>query len=389
MARFPTFRSIRDDSARVLMRSPARRFNPSRLELARQRRGLSRTALAARLAVSLRTLQRWERSESEPDEEQCAELATALGVMASFFYGDDLDPLPESSVSFRALSKLPSGERHSALASGRLGVELMAWVEQRFKLPQTAVSTLPEWEPETAAECVRSRWGMGSRSIPALLPLLELHGVRVLSLPPSARSVDAFSFYWQGTPFVFLDTSKTGERIRFDAAHELGHLVLHCEHGAPQGREAEHQAHRFASAFLMPKESVFAADLFNASLQHVLRARRRWGVAAMALTHRLHDLNLVSDWRYRELCIQLSARGYRTSEPGGIAQERSQVLDKVLHALRERGVGTEDIASELGWQADDLRAHVFGLTLTGHPGHSESSGTRHDAKLSLINGSDG
>ena len=57
------------------------------------------------------------------------------------FFGDDLDSLPDDSVSFRAMSKLPSGERHTALAVGRLGVELMAWIQQRFRLPEVDVPT--------------------------------------------------------------------------------------------------------------------------------------------------------------------------------------------------------------------------------------------------------
>ena len=52
------------------------------------------------------------------------------------------------------------------------------------------------------------------------------------------------------------DTNKTAEHSRFDAAHELGHLVLH-RHGPPRGIEAERQANAFASAFLMPHGSVF------------------------------------------------------------------------------------------------------------------------------------
>ena len=33
--------------------------------------------------------------------------------------------------------------------------------------------------PETAAEAIRSEWGLGERSIPNLIHLLEAHGVRV------------------------------------------------------------------------------------------------------------------------------------------------------------------------------------------------------------------
>lgn len=169
---------------------------------------------------------------------------------------------------------------------------------------------------------------------------------------------------------------RAGERLRFDAAHELGHLVLHCEHGAPQGREAEQQAHRFAGALLMPRAAVLAANLHNASLDQLLRAKRTWRVAAMALAHRLHELGLLTDWRYREMCIELSRRGYRRSEPGGVPHETSHVLTKVLSALRAQKVGIDQIADELGWEAGDIRAHLFGLALTSQPGDGDPTPTR-------------
>jgi len=61
----------------------------------------------------------------------------------------------------------------------------------------------------------------------------------------------------EGTPFIFLNSAKSAERGRHDAAHELGHLVLH-RHGGPIGRKAEEQANAFASAFLMPRSSILA-----------------------------------------------------------------------------------------------------------------------------------
>jgi len=364
-------------------------FWPSRLELARRRRGLTRTRLAGDLGVGVRTLQRWERGEAEPSGVQQQQLGQVLGVLPSFFVSDELDPLPTSSVSFRAMSKMTAGERDTALAAGRLGIELMEWLETQFQLPPPEVPTLPGWDPETAADSVRARWELGERPIPQLLPLLELHGVRVLSLAPDTKSVDAFSFYWRGTPYMFLDTSKSAERLRFDAAHELGHLTLHCEHGEPQGRTAEYEAHRFASALLMPRGSVYAANLRGASIEQVLRAKTRWRVAAMALTHRLNELNLLTEWGYRTLCIELSKRGYRRGEPDATTpRETSQVLGKVLRALRQRGTTAADIAARFGWTDADLTGYIFGLTVTALDGQQSTVSPPQRPALRVIRSHD-
>ena len=98
-----------------------------------------------------------------------------------------------------------------------------------------------------------------------MLHLLEAHGVRVYSLTAENSELDAFSLYWQAQPFIFLSTSKSGERGRFDAAHELGHLVLHWEHQEPHRPAAEEEANRFAAAFLMPRSSVLAQGLRDAT----------------------------------------------------------------------------------------------------------------------------
>lgn len=79
----------------------------------------------------------------------------------------------------------------------------------------------------------------------------------MFSLVEETRSVDAFSVWRSNKPYIFLNTVKTAEHSRFDAAHELGHLVLH-KHGGPGGRAAEDEANRFASSFLMPSADVRA-----------------------------------------------------------------------------------------------------------------------------------
>lgn len=41
------------------------------------------------------------------------------------------------------------------------------------------------------------------------------------------RLSDETWFMFDGVPYVAVDTSKTAERVRFDIAHEIGHLMMH------------------------------------------------------------------------------------------------------------------------------------------------------------------
>lgn len=363
-------------------------FNPTRLTLARQRRGLTKTRLAELTGLAARSISAYESSDTEPTEATVRKIAAVLGFPVSFFERSDRLECPDAkSASFRALSKMTAAQRDMALASGALATALCDWVEARFDLPSADVPDLRHHLPEAAAQATRNHWGLGERSIKNVVHLLEAHGVRVFSLDIAAREVDAFSLWRGRTPFVFLNTTKSAEHARFDAAHELGHLVMH-RHASPEGREAEAQANAFASAFLMTRGSVLAAAPRLTTAQTLVHLKRKWDVSVAALAHRLHDVGILSDWHYRQLCIEISQLGYRRSEPVGIPHETSQLLAKVFKALRAEGVGKAQIAEELDIEAKELDAMVFGLTMIGvEGGQIEGRPTSGAAVLKLVHGS--
>ena len=276
---------------------------------------------------------------------------------------DWLDEPPLDASSFRALSNLTAKQRDQAVGAGALSLALSDWIDKQFRLPEPKVPQLEGVDSETAAAAVRSEWGLGERPIRNMIHVLEAHGVRVFSLTEENLVVDAYSFWRGHLPYVFLNTMKSAERSRMDAAHELGHLVLHWKGGA-RGRDAEHEAQLFGSAFLMPRGSVLAAAPKGGRLDQIIEAKRRWGVAAASLAYRMHKLGLLSDWQYRAIFTEIGREGYRTNEPGGAQRETSQILGKVFKALREEGRTMAEVARELAIPPDDLRNMLFGLTLT-------------------------
>lgn len=348
-------------------------FNPNRLAHARKRRGWTITALAARTELSREILSRYENGGQVPTDGTVTVLAEALEVDESFLTGCDLEEIPVDAVSFRALSKMTNRTRDQGLAAGRIALLIDEWISNRFNLPPADVPTLTGRDPEAAAQELRARWGLGEQPIRNVVHLLEAHGVRVYSLTDENTNLDAYSLIWHRQPYVFLSTNKSGERSRFDAAHELGHLILHAESRTPHGPEAEQEANRFAAAFLMPKAGVIAQGLRNAGLERILVAKQRWNVAAVAMAHRANELGLMTEWAYRSLCVDLSRRGYRRGEPRGIARESSKLLTEVLNQLRADGVGVATIAAELGLTTAEVKAHMFGLTPTVVRGEGTSS----------------
>lgn len=342
------------------------------------------TQLSRQTGISTRSISAYENGQKQPTIDVIGALASALDVPSTFLMAEDIDEVPVEAVSFRALSKMTASQRDVALAAGRLAMLLEEWITARFKLPEPDLPSLPDRDPELAAGIVRARWGLGEAPINNVIHLLEAHGIRVFSLPNECASTDAFSLHWQEmTPFVFLHTGKTAERIRFDGCHELAHLVLHPEYKAPFGPDAELTANRFAAAMLMPRASVVSYPLRNATVDRILAARKIWKVSAMALTHRLRELDLLTEWGYWSACRTLSAMGYRRIEPGGVPQESSQVLTKVFRAIREEGKSLAHVAADLNISGEDLAACVLGLTPVALEGGS-SQGPRGSPPLRLV-----
>lgn len=337
-------------------------FSPSRLVIARKRRRMSSKALAESIGVSPVTISRLEQGANAPDPETLNNVAGVLGFPVAFFLGDEVDELTTEAASFRSLTAMSAKERDAALAAGAVAFLLADWVSGRFNLPAPDVPDLSEFgQPAAAARLVRQHWGLGEQPIASMIKLLEAKGVRVFSLAENTKNVDAFSSWRDGTPYVFLNSFKSTEHSRFDAAHELGHLVLH-KHGGPQGRGAETEANAFASAFLMPESDVRARASMGWQLHHLIAAKKRWGVSVAALAYRIHKLGFLSDWQYRTFCIQMNNLGYRTQEPEGLPREESVIWRKVLTELWSERISKSHIAAQLSVPADEIENLVFGLT---------------------------
>lgn len=375
-------------------------FSPARLTIARHRRAWSKSDLARQANLSLRSISDYESGNAEPGPESLERLARVLSFPVDFFTAADFEPITADSASFRALSTMTAGQRNGALAAGSIAIEFAEWIDRRFVLPAPDVPELAGTEPEAAARAVRQAWTVGERPIRNLVHLLEQHGVRVFSLAEQCREVDAFSVWRNGTPYVFLNTMKSPERSRLDAAHELGHLVLHrhahaaCSERASDddehvssfhGREAEAEANRFASAFLMPRAALRATAPRMPTFDQLVQLKRTWRVSLAALAHRLHDIGTMNDWQYRNLCIEFSRKGYRTREPQGLEErETSQVLPKVLAELRKKGTRRHDVARALRVHLGELDELLFGLVMAGVDGPEEPATSPPRGHLRLV-----
>jgi transcriptional regulator with XRE-family HTH domain len=186
--------------------------------------------LGRRAGLSTKALGEYESGRLQPSADTIEQIASVTRFPPSFFHRPDIELPRCEGVSFRSLRSMTASQRNAAIAAGAIAFELSQWIDARFELPLAALPDLRDFQPEQAAIALRNHWGIGERPIGNMVHLLESQGIRLFSLAERAKQVDAYSLWYRDTPFVFLNTMKTPEHSRMDAAHELGHLVLH-QHG--------------------------------------------------------------------------------------------------------------------------------------------------------------
>ncbi|MET8281880.1 XRE family transcriptional regulator [Micromonospora sp. NPDC005174] len=349
-------------------------FSPSRLKLARELRGLTKQQLADTCGVTRRTVSSWEAGDT--GRPPLRQLADVLQLPIDFFMADDVSAVSKESVSFRALSTMSARQVHRVLASATLACQLSSWMDQHYDTPDARLPELNETyleDPRTAAARVRATWNLGHTPIKNMASLLERQGVRLFSLPSTDREVDAFSFWREKRPFVFLNTSKSAERLRFDLAHELGHLILHRGIFTKRDRKYELEAHDFAANFLVPEDGLRAQLKGHPTFNDIFILKRYWKVSAIAMTQRLYELRIISEWTRRSWMVDLSQRGFRSTEPGGGPAEGSTLLRELFKMAREDGWGSRKIAQELKVHEQEVDSLVFGLAVSAIDGGGQSA----------------
>lgn len=333
-------------------------LNPERIRVARMRRGLTKVELAQRLAVTSRTVTKYE-NEGAPIAAATA-IAAAVDFPVGYFERGDAPTMCASEVSFRAARRATARQREAATSAGVAGVEIDQWISQRFVLPALDLTTLDGCGPKTAAIALRTMWGLGTKPLPNLVQLCESRGIKVYTLPPFADAVDAYSIWRDDVPFIFLARRKAPEHIRFDLAHELGHLVLHSAEPAETAAH-EREADAFASEFLIPEASIDEYLRFNPSATEILKIRSYFKVSAMAMTLAAYRASRMSEWSYRQTCMTLSQNGFRSGEPDGMPNyEMSRIFPQVF---KNPSVSAAKIAGDLALPLADVHALTFGAEL--------------------------
>ena len=345
----------------------------ARLKLARTAAGLSLRGLADAIGhrVTAQAIGKYERNETTPGSATLIALADALDTSVDYLLGDP--DLVLEDIEFRKqvfANKRSEAQVQAAVLSrlegyleieDLLGLSRVAW-NAPSGIPYPVRQDLAE--AEDAATALRQHWGLGIEPIPNLVELLEEQGIKVFALALDGIhgiAAKASRSHGPRLPVVVVNRSEWGERQRFTAAHELGHVVLAV--ASPVNNEKA--AHRFAGALLMPAEALFrevGRHRRSISLRELVVLKSLFGVSLQALTHRCKDLAILSQAMFRRLFDEYDRRGWRQppyKEPLAAKGDRPQRFERlVLRAYSEAVISPSKAAELLGVSVHGIDSYL-------------------------------
>ena len=348
-------------------------FNKDRLRIAKELRGYSNADFAEKLNCSLSKIKQLLDLNKDISETDQVNVANVLELPMSFFLQDSSQPHDTEQIFYRSVARIKAQHRKTNEAYTLLAKNINQYFMTKLKLPEfhkpdfgVTESREQYYYIENLAITLRAIWGLGIQPVNNMVSLCELKGIRVFRQPVQVKEIDALSFFDDetGSPFIFLNDTKSAERVRFDCAHELGHIVMHTHNknvrDEVDNRILETEADRFSSEFLMPTEGFLSTVPSYLTIENMIEYKKVWRTSLKAINYKSHKLNRISDWVYRSNSMKLSSLGYNSSEPNETHRDESIMLPKLIATLSSAPKFDKNrMLDEIGISEKDFNALTF------------------------------
>ena len=287
-----------------------------RLKQARILKKMSLDQLVASIGgvVSKQSISKYESAKMMPNSNVLVALAVALDVDPDYFFRPFTFDLNEFQVSFRKKSNTSAKDVNALKVRIQDEVERYLEIEEILGKDKTAVLPL-EGEPlSTPAQMrglacqLRDDWHLGYDAIGNVQDVLEAHGIKVICTE-APKDFDGVSGVVNGRDYIIVlnKVQKHVERRRFTALHELGHLLFNGRFSQDLTvREKEKLCDVFASEMLLPSrvlKGVFSPGE-KISTSEVRQLQVVYGISFDAIMHKLNEVGIVSDSKYKTYCIR-------------------------------------------------------------------------------------
>ena len=319
-----------------------------RLHQLRLARNLSLEALATKMGgmVTKQAIWKYENGKANPSPSILGKLANALGVNASYLLTE-----PSIRVKFIAYRKgahLLEKDRQVLRSSieealeNRVRIMDLVGQSDAFKIPMKAFPVDRIEDAEEAAEKMREKWQLGLDPIHNVTATLEENSICIMNIEANEDFDGISALVYDNkdqlkTAALITRGDIAGERQRLNLTHELGHLVLEVGEGVSE----EEAAFRFGAAFLAPAARIYqevGEKRALVQLREFLFLKRQFGLSIQALTHRLLELNIISDSHYSQWRTRINRYGWSKKEPDERPFEESYWLERSLLRLVAEGV---------------------------------------------------
>lgn len=343
-----------------------------RIRQARELRGLTQAELATRIGTSQAIIAQLEGELRRPSDNQVETIAIQTGFPLSFFRTEPINDFPLGSLLYRARTSMPVRHKTEVYQMGRLIYECASRVESKVSQFPLRLPRIKDQMATEAAKLTRNSLGL-SPDVPIqnLVRVLERGGVLVFELPIDIGKLDAYST-WAGKnlqkPVIVLAPNKPADRLRFNVAHEVGHLVMHQSINGSLD-DLEKEANQFAAEFLMPEVAMTQELYPPVTLTRAAVLKPRWGVSIQALVERAYNLQIITQRQRRYLWQQLGSNGWRTNEPINIPAERPRILSKMAELLYGSPVDYKRLAADTNLTLSYARS-IFGDAQVDHDNKS-------------------
>ena len=350
-------------------------FVGERLSEALEARGLTSAALANMLNLTPVAISQYIKGKTSPRPEVMSAICEKLNFPESFFRRPIRRRTDDAQeVFWRSFSSATKTARTQSARRFRWLKQIVEYLGGYLEFPAVNlpfldippdILTLRSEDIENYASTMRARWNLADGPISDIILALENNGIVVSKSAMGTEALDAFS-QWSDTdklPYIVLATDKqSAVRSRYDAGHELGHLVLHRRMNDTSIRtpaihkEMERQAFRFSSAFLLPSKP-FLDELWAPTLDAFRALKDRWKVSVGVMIKRCEELQVIDEEQTRRLWINYNRRGWRGSEPLDeiIPMEKTRLLRRSIELLiREGGKTTTSILEDLSLPDADV-----------------------------------
>lgn len=349
-------------------------FQGSKLKTARIFRGFTLEDLEEKLGISHQSISNYENDKAHPDLEMLKKIANILEFTPSFFYATDTEILkPETSHFFRSGAAVAVKYKNRVKEKIKIIAYIIDFIQSKMKLPYFTYpnfikrySEFRQYDLEEIDEIatqLRRYIGLGDGPINNITALCERLGIIISFAEMEDEKIDACTVFYKGRPYIILNQEKISSvRLRFNIAHELGHILLHSNYNEKDVKDKskhkriEQEANRFASAFLMP-ESTIVPELASAGLDYLLLLKEHWKVSVQAIIYRAEELGIYTPDYALYLRQQISRKKWRLREPldDTIPIEKPLLLKQAFRLLVEKNnLSVEEISFKTGLTISEL-----------------------------------